>query len=196
MTAQVRPVRRHRRPSVWARVRVRLEAMRLSRGRGVILDVETTDLDGAICQIAIIDTNGQMLLNSLVNPLQPCSQEATAVHGLRDVDLVDAPTWAQLWPDVREAIGHRRVLAYNAPFDQQHVLADCARAGIDPAGLQAPDRWWCVMRARACAENSKWRALGGNHDALGDVQATLSVLQGLRPTMPGRSATTRAVPGS
>ena len=161
------------------RARVRWKARRLTRARAVILDVETTDLDGSICQIAVIDTDGQVLINTLVNPQRPCSPHATAVHGLADADLVDAPTWAQIWPAVHDAVKGRTVLAYNAPFDRGRVLADCARAGLSPAPLADPARWWCVMRARARADGAPFAALGGTHDALGDVQATLEVLHRL-----------------
>lgn len=161
------------------RAGVRWKARRLTRARAVILDVETTDLDGSICQIAVIDTKGQVLINTLVNPLRPCSPYATAVHGLADADLVDAPTWAQIWPAVRDAVNGRTVLAYNAPFDRGRVLADCARAGLSPGPLADPARWWCVMRARARADAAPFTALGGTHDALGDVQATLDVLHRL-----------------
>lgn len=120
------------------------------------------------------------MINTLVNPLRPCSPHATAVHGLADADLVGAPTWAQVWPAVHHALEGRTVLAYNAPFDRGRVLADCRRAGLSPGTLADPARWWCVMRARARAEGAPFAALGGTHDALGDVQATLEVLQRLQ----------------
>lgn len=157
---------------VWART----TATRLLGGRAVILDVETTDLDGAICQIAIIDTAGQVLLNTLVNPGTPCSPAASAVHGLVDEDLVNAPSWAQVWPRAQQAIGGRRVLAYNAPFDHGRVLADCARAGVPAGAVADTRRWWCVMRARAAVDGGPWKRLGGEHEALDDVRMTLRVL--------------------
>ena len=158
---------------------VRGTASWLLGGRGVILDVETTDLDGAICQIAVIDTAGRVLVDTLVNPGMPCSPAASAVHGLVDQDLVDAPPWELVWPRVQRAVGGRRVLAYNAPFDHGRVLADCARAGVAAGGLADLDRWWCVMRARAVVEGGPWKRLGGAHEALDDVRATLTVLADL-----------------
>lgn len=158
---------------------VRGTASWLLGGRAVILDVETTDLDGAICQIAVIDTAGRVLVDTLVNPEMPCSPEASAVHGLVDEDLVDAPSWAQVWPQIQEAVGGRRVLAYNAPFDYGRVLAACVRAGLPAGAVADPRRWWCVMRARADVEGGPWQRLGGAHEALDDVRVTLGVVKSL-----------------
>lgn len=158
---------------------MRTMATRLLGGRAVILDVETTDFDGAICQIAVIDTAGQVLLDTLVNPQMPCSAEASAVHGLVDEDLVNAPSWLQVWPLVQDAVSGRRVLAYNAPFDHGRVLAECVRSGVPAGALADPGRWWCVMRARATVEGGPWKRLGGAHEALDDVRVTLDVVASL-----------------
>ena len=42
----------------------------LQRDRAVVIDCETTDLPGAVCEVAVVDTCGRILLNSLVNPRQ------------------------------------------------------------------------------------------------------------------------------
>ena len=53
----------------------------LSPHRAVVIDCETTDLPGAICEVAVVDTQGRILLNTLVNPVpanltgcHPCPQ--------------------------------------------------------------------------------------------------------------------------
>ena len=40
----------------------------LQPDRAVVIDCETTDLPGAVCEVAVVDTCGRILLNSLVNP--------------------------------------------------------------------------------------------------------------------------------
>jgi len=40
----------------------------LSPGRAVVIDCKTTDLTGAVCEIAVVDTCGQILLSTLINP--------------------------------------------------------------------------------------------------------------------------------
>lgn len=50
----------------------------------VILDTETTGLDehDEIVEVAVIDMSGKVLLNTLVNPIQPIPYEATQIHGI------------------------------------------------------------------------------------------------------------------
>ena len=60
----------------------------------VILDTETVDLGAAVCEIAVIDTAGQVLLNTLVNPGMEhrINQEAQQIHGITMDELAAAPS--------------------------------------------------------------------------------------------------------
>ena len=99
----------------WAR------AMRVP-GAAVILDTETTDLDGYVVEVAVVDAGtGETLLDSLVNPGCPIQDEARWVHGISDADVADAPHWAEVLPMLLAVTEGRTILAYNA-FTSQ---ADC-----------------------------------------------------------------------
>ncbi|MEU7822941.1 3'-5' exonuclease [Catellatospora sp. NPDC049133] len=158
----------------------------LQPGTAVVLDVETTDLDGSVCEIAIIDAaTGSTLLDTLVNPGRPISPEAQWVHGISDQDVADAPTWAQVLPQVLAAIGDRRVLAYNESFDRRMVRADTRRAGADVGVLPGPARWGCIMQARSDWWHYEGRiALDGGHRALGDTEAARQVLLDIANSAP------------
>jgi DNA polymerase-3 subunit epsilon len=62
----------------------------------VILDTETTDLDGYLVQIAIVDMQGTPLLNTLINPQAPIRLGAERIHGITAEAVADAPTFAHL----------------------------------------------------------------------------------------------------
>lgn len=65
----------HRAATEWARAA-------LTDPRAVILDTETTDLHGFICDIAIIRaSDGEVVLNTLVNPCVPIEPGARVIHG-------------------------------------------------------------------------------------------------------------------
>lgn len=111
----------------WAR------AMR-ELGAAVILDTETTDLDGYVVEVAVLDAaTGQVLLDTLVNPGCPVQPGARWVHGISDTELSGAPPLAQVWSQLRQVTAGRTVLAYNASFDQDVVLRHAQRDGLDPA---------------------------------------------------------------
>ena len=161
----------------WAQSRLRLQD-------AVILDTETTDLFGQVVQVSIIDLTGQVLLSTLVRPTTVVSPEATAVHGIREEDLQDAPSLSAIAAQLLAATRGRQLLAYNAPYDRQVLTADLRAIGVDPAHLGDRENWVCLMRARSLVEGRGWVALGGPHHALGDCLAALKVLYCIagRPT--------------
>lgn len=160
----------------WLRHRARLSATRLLHSNAVIVDVETTDLDGRICEIAIIDTTGRVLLDTLVNPECPITPAAEAVHGITDAEVATAPTWDQIAGCAQWLLSGRRVTAYNAPFDQGIIHRELERVGRKQTSTP---KWACLMRARSAVEGRPWEALEGGHRALGDCLATLAVLEEL-----------------
>jgi hypothetical protein len=155
----------------WAR------AMR-EPGAAVILDTETTDLDGYVVELAVLDAEtGEVLLDSLVNPGCPVHPEARWVHGISDAELAGAPPLAGVWPQLLAATDGRTVLAYNAEFDYTTVLRHARRDGLDPAHLADPGRWSCLMGRRSdWLMRRRWLPLGGRHRARGDCEAAFDLL--------------------
>jgi hypothetical protein len=177
---------------------VRWARAMLAPGAAVILDTETTDLPGAICDIAVVDAaTGAVLLDSLVDPESP--DHAGRVlgawpdrrRGRRRLLLAGGPAAA--------AGGHpgRQILAYNAEFDAGVIRADCHRYGLDPGHLGDADRWGCLMTRRSdWARRRRWLPLEGGHRALADAHAALDVLRTLAaypgPVRTGRRRARRA----
>lgn len=156
----------------WARSRLRLQD-------AVILDTETTDLFGEVIQVSVIDLSGNVLLSTLVRPSTTVSSAAAAVHGIRDEDLLEAPSLQDIAGQLLEVTHGRQLLAYNATYDRQVLAAGLGDAGVNPEHLADGTNWVCLMRARSLVEGRGWVALGGPHHALGDCLAALEVLQGI-----------------
>jgi DNA polymerase III subunit epsilon len=157
--------------TVWARDMLR-------PGAAVVLDTETTDLPGAVCELAVIDAaTGAILLDTLINPCAAMHPGARAVHGIADNELASAPRWPQVLPRLRRITAGRRLLAYNAAFDADVITADCLRYGLSAAPFTDPARWSCVMAYRArWLRSDRPTALGSGHRALSDAHAARQVL--------------------
>jgi hypothetical protein len=154
----------------------------LEPGAAVVLDTETTGLDGVVIEIAVIDAaTGQVLLDTLVNPDGVQVEDgAFAVHRIDDEALADAPRWESVLPDFLSVTRGRRILAYNAAFDAGRIAATHAHAGLEAAQLPAPDRWGCLMEAQSTwLRIGRWLPLGGGHRARGDAEDARQVLQQL-----------------
>jgi len=155
----------------WAR------AMR-EPGRAVILDFETTDLDGFAVEVGVLDAcTGQTLLDTLINPGAPIQPGAYWVHGVSDTDVADAPQWSDVLPQLLAVTEGRTVLAYNAPFDAGVARRHSHRDGLDPGHLADDKRWACLMGRRSDWELCRrWLRLDGGHRALADCRSGYDLL--------------------
>jgi DNA polymerase-3 subunit epsilon len=181
-------IRRRARIADWARAL-------LEEGTCLVLDTETSGLNdqAEVVEIAAIDMTGAVCLNARIRPQERIPEQATRLHGITNQDVVNAPSFAEVWPQIAPLLARKLVL-YNATFDKRLLYQSCARAGLaaafpvleteclmwsyaEFAGSRNRDgdyAWWSL--ADAC-ENLGIE--GGNHSALGDCQASLRLLKAL-----------------
>ncbi|UWS77550.1 3'-5' exonuclease [Streptomyces noursei] len=146
----------------------------------VLLDTETTALDGQIIEIAILDAaTGRPLLDTLVKPTEgvEIDPQAHAVHRLTLEDLADAPPWEKVLPKVRKLTKDRTILAYHAAFDRGRIIDHTEQVGKRPMHLADPDNWWCLMQARSQFYGHGRRSLNGPHRAMGDCRKERELLK-------------------
>ena len=71
-------------------------------GDFVVIDTETTGLVGSeICQIAIVDSQGNTLLDTLVRPIHTIPLKAIEIHGIDNGKVQDAPNFAEVREQAR-----------------------------------------------------------------------------------------------
>lgn len=154
----------------------------LQRDDVLILDSETTDLDGEIIELAIINLKGETVYNRRFNPLTPISAGAQAVHGISTEMLANEPRFAAEWVTIHDHLTQAGlVLIYNAAFDLARLRTTCKLHGVDIPNIKTD----CIMEwyAQWCNQWSdyhksyRWQKLNGEHDALGDCRAALACLK-------------------
>lgn len=180
---------------------VKLDAFKAMAQGGdyVILDTETTGLErGEIVQIALIDADGTVLLDTLVKPVNAIPPEATAVHGITDADVVDAPTWAEVTLEVQRILTGRNVIIYNAVYDRKMMHQSAEAADLLKVDWKELGQFWCAMEAFAeifadwndYRQSYRWQKLSkaamcyavkesGAHSALGDCLTTLAIVRAM-----------------
>lgn len=101
-------------------------------GSYVIIDTETTGLkvDDEIIEIAIINMRGDVLLNTLVKPVNPIPPEATKINNITNEMVASAPVWRDVFPLVKDIISNHKWLAWNSGFDARMMVQTCEKAGV------------------------------------------------------------------
>ena len=149
----------------------------------VAIDFETasTEKDSA-CSVGLVrmdeDGNAVSRYYSLIRPRVPkfdpfCFQ----IHHLDPLDILSAPTIADIWEDMKAFIGPLPLVAHNARFD-----AEVLRASLDSWGIEVPhNEYYCTLslarrlwkgrrsyRLSALAEDLGWEYQA--HNALADSE--------------------------
>lgn len=163
----------------------------LARSDWAILDTETTGLgpDAEIIELALLDSRGVPLLDTLVKPLGSIPDGATRVHGITDADVADAPSFPTVAAMLARLLAGRAALIYNAAYDLRLLRQSAARHGLALPRFAAE----CVMLRYAeywgepGRDGYRWQRLeaararhgipGGAHRARDDGRAVLDLLR-------------------
>jgi len=174
----------------------------LERARQVIglnpifLDTETTGvgLYDLVIEIGIVDLEGNVLFNSLINPGRPIPQDSSKVHGITDEMVAEAPSLKTAWSEIEDILHNRAIGMYNADFDYRLMKQSADNAGL-PWSIQR-DQAFCVMNMFA-AWYGEWNRrannfrsqklefagkfcgidLPNNHQAVDDAKLTAALLK-------------------
>lgn len=179
------------------KARISEQVQKLLDGGIVILDTETTGLnpqrDEAV-QIAVIDSAGKTLLDTLVKPTVPVDPGAYAIHKIGQTELENAPDFADVRRQLEDALLDKQVVIFNANYDTA-ILRNMAFDGF----MAAP---FCAMLAYAEFNGEpgryggyKWvslvnacQAMGvpvrDAHTALGDCLMTLDLMKAMAAYIP------------
>lgn len=157
-----------------------IQALTLLRSNAVILDTETTGVDSTaqIIQLAIIDMGGATLFNSLFRPTCAIHRTATDTHGMEAKHLIGAPKFTALAEQVRGLLMNRPVIIYNVVFDRRMLRQTFSTFKLEAAWVDELD-FHCAMKlyAESLGTTKNPKLEGGDHTALGDCLATLSLLR-------------------
>lgn len=166
----------------------------------IVLDTETTGLgrEAEIVQIAIIDSRGKVLLDTLLKPTKPIPADATRIHGITNGQVATAPTMALVYPRILNVLQGRDVIIYNADYDRRLLHQSSRAHGLSVLWDSVVGSWTCAMLAYAeyhgewnpYYRSYKWQKLGvacqqqgisvvDAHSALADCRMTLALVRRL-----------------
>ncbi len=156
----------------------------------VFIDLETTGVNVAtdrIVEVALVKITQhgeQVKKRKLINPLIPIPAGATAVHGITDEMVKDAPSFKAVANELKQFLDNSDIGGYNSNrFDIPMLVEEFLRAGIDfkidGRKLLDVQKVFHMMEPRTLAAAYKFycdKTLDGAHSAEVDASATFEVL--------------------
>jgi len=192
--AQSRTPRASANPPLEGRI---IAATRLADLPAVALDTETTGLDplrDRIVSLGAVRLEGAELLRDqvldlLINPGRRIPAVSTAVHGISDKMVLDAPAYAEVAPQIMAALTGVALIGHHTVFDL--AVLRCASNAI---GIDWQDPPWLDTALLYSALHPEARVFDldavaehvgvvvrGRHTALGDALATAEIYLKLLP---------------
>lgn len=113
--------------------------MKLNLKRPIVFfDLETTGVDTAkdriveVSMIKIMPDGEEIVRTRRINPQMHIPEQATAIHGITDEDVKDAPTFAQVAKSMAQFIEGCDFGGFNSNrFDMPMLVEEFLRAGVD-----------------------------------------------------------------
>jgi DNA polymerase-3 subunit epsilon len=157
----------------------------------VFIDLETTGINIAldrvieIAIIKILPDKTKQVKHKLVNPQMPIPEASSAVHGITDDKVKDAPTFKEVANELKQFIDNADLSGYNSNrFDIPLLMEEFLRAGIV---LEMSNRRMLdvqtifhMMEKRTLAAAYKFyceKELTDAHSAEADALATWEILE-------------------
>jgi len=165
----------------------------------VVVDLETTGASpkkgAAITEIGAVTVKGGEIIGefkSFVNPLSPIPEYITAMTGISDLMLADAPVIDEIFPTFLEFVGSHNeavLVAHNAPFDLSFLKSAAKDLDYEWPKYKTLDTVTIARQlltkedVRDCKLGTLAQFFGTktepNHRALDDAKATTEILHGL-----------------
>jgi DNA polymerase III epsilon subunit family exonuclease len=165
----------------------------------VVVDLETTGAapkkGAAITEIGAVKVKGGEIIGefkSFVNPLSPIPEYITAMTGISDLMLADAPVIDEIFPTFLEFVGSHNeavLVAHNAPFDLSFLRSAAKDLDYEWPKYKTLDTVTIARQlltkedVRDCKLGTLAQFFGTktepNHRALDDAKATTEILHGL-----------------
>ncbi len=156
----------------------------------IFIDLETTGLNPWSDRIVeatflkIYPDGDEELVTKLFNPQVPIPDEATAIHGIRDSDVAEKPSFSQCSAELTAFIADCDIAGFNVKrFDLTFLETEFRRAGVNftrgnRSIIDAQVIYHKLEQRTLEAAYRKYcgKELSGSHSSVADVRATVEIL--------------------
>lgn len=169
----------------------------------VVLDTETHDMHGYVCQVAVVAPDGDILFQSLIKPPDPIEPGAQSVHGISNEQVADAPELCDpaVAAELLAALEGTTIIGWNVQYDLNALMRTAQhytgnphmmrlRAALNLAGAEDAMQIFAPIYGEwnDYHQSYTWQKLttaaayygissDGAHDAAADALMTLEVVK-------------------
>jgi DNA polymerase III subunit epsilon len=151
----------------------------------VAIDFETANnRPHSACAVGIVVVKNGEIFEEYYSLIKPPDNfymyHNTRVHGINPEDTENAPTFEEIYPEIRRLMREQHVVAHNEAFDRNVMYHSMEYYDIAYADLLIPARWDCTVKLfrkklqgkvnlAACC--SRYDIPLNHHNALSDAKA-------------------------
>ena len=99
-----------------------------------------------VIEIAAVDQDGKVLLNTLVQPEQALSEGVCYPHSISNSMFADAPSWPQVCPALLDVLKGELCVIWHAEFHLRLLLQTMERYQLDVPERFGAEGFFCAMR--------------------------------------------------
>ncbi|MBK9933506.1 MAG: 3'-5' exonuclease [Cytophagaceae bacterium] len=151
----------------------------------VAIDFETaTNSPDSACAVGIVYVKNEEIIEEFYSLIQPPDNQYlyhnTRVHGITAKDTETAPTFADIYPKIKELMKNKLVVAHNESFDRNVLYRTMESHGLSFQELNIKSKWECTVKIFRKKGNFKVNLAAccqrydiplDHHNALSDARA-------------------------
>jgi len=113
------------------------------------IDFELATADyTSVCAVGIVKVENSEIVQEFHGLVRPPGNkymwQTTRVHGIKPRDTATAPSFAELFPEIKPYLNHARMVAHNAKFDREVLMKTMLHYGLDYRALDMRQVWYCT----------------------------------------------------
>ena len=114
------------------------------------IDFETaTGKRNSACAVGIVTVENGIITDEYYMLIKPPNNEynrhTIQIHGITPKNTVNAPTFADIYSEIKKRLQGKTVVAHNESFDRSVLQKTMAENNLDYCELNISERWECTM---------------------------------------------------
>ncbi len=115
------------------------------------IDFETaTAKRNSACAVGIITVENGKIIDEFYTLIQPPYNEYNwrniNVHGITEVDTLNAPFFNEIYPEIKNRLFGRKIVAHNESFDRSVLRRTMESYGLNYYDLNIEEKWNCTLK--------------------------------------------------